>query len=292
MKKFKPIKNSFADLRESLWDTITNEWLRLLIILFFIGVAVFFWQSKLWNAEEEAFHVLLEFVGVGFIFLVVEHGLRKLETGLEDPKFLPVDRFLRDLGNSRKKHSEVIIFDTFLETVLLDENNCNAFRSNLKKVMLANITNANFSCKILCLKPESDWSAKRADDRNDIFSPEDYKNRMIRAMDMLKHIKSEICQEVLHHNDGKDHEGKKKEIKAITQKIVIREYDREPPFSMYSINNYAYISFYQIGIKSTSSRQLYAPADTEFGKNIFSYFKKTFSEIWDAATEIKPEENN
>lgn len=285
--KLKHYKKSFVDLKESLYDTIENEWLRVSIIGFIILLALLFWQFNWLGIKEESFHVFLEFVGVFIIFLLVEHALRKMESGLEDPKYLPMDKFLLDLGNARLKENEIIIFDTFLETVLLQEDNCNSFRKNLKEAMLANVLNNNFSIKILCLDPNSSRAASRAQDRNDILSADDYRNRMIRAMERLKHIKLEVCDEIFFENDGKYHDGNTKDLNSIQSKITIKQYDDDPPFSMYSINNYAYISFYQKGIKSTSSRQLYAPADTEFGKNIFNYFRKTFNDIWQKAIEVK-----
>jgi hypothetical protein len=249
--------NQLRELTNSLSHTVRTQTLRLSIILFIaFGSYYKYFQDPINN--EHWFHTFLEFIGVAFIFLIVEHALKKTDSGILDPKPLPLDKFIENIGVGKK---ELILFDTFLETLLLEKNNKTDFEENFRKVIK---NNKNFSVKILLLDNNSEYVENRAKDRNDI-DVDLYRKRMLMAKQELEHIKNQICLD----------------DPTCDERILIRYYDAPPPFAMYSLDKCAYISFYPKGIKSTDSRQLYIPDDSELGKLLFNFYYTAFESMWE-----------
>lgn len=255
LKNFRNPSDSLNDLAKSLKRTVENEWLRLFIISLIIT-----FSFLAYNPEEEHtkqwLHVAVEFIGVAFLFLVIEHGLNKLDSGISDPKPLPLEKFIQDI---RVAKSELILFDTFLETILLDKKNRIDFETNLKLIMKSN---KFFSAKILLLKDDSEFVNLRANQRK--VDTNKYRKDMLLAKMELEHIKNQIC---ITDPDCET-------------RIIIQYYDSPPPFAMYSIDESAYVSFYPEGLKTTHSRQLYIPDDTELGRLLFKFYKDAFSTYW------------
>lgn len=277
--------------------TIFNEWVRFSILMaisiLFLSLYIFisnrnngkikrdiFWDKKVVGYFEETnhagdhyFHLFLEFLGVAITFLIVDHVVKKTESGLEDPKPFPIDRFIYNITKARH---EIIIFDTFLETLLLDSDEMiySRFRQALSKFIYRN---KECSIKVLILDAESKKPiSDRAEQRKDIDSPEEYRSRMIRAKEKLLHIKKEIISKAIETNKLSD-----------KKSFIIKEYNSEVlPFSFYSTDENAYVGFYIPGFKSTDTRQIFTPNDTEHGKNVYIHFHSIFKNYWDGAVEI------
>ncbi|KAB2879746.1 hypothetical protein F9K33_07890 [bacterium] len=254
--------NSFGQLILETLHTLIKEWPRLCILLAIAGIA--YWAYKDTHTEHY-YHVFLEFIGVSVTFVIVEHSIRNLKSGIEDPIGLPVKKFIKDLKDANR---QLIIFDTFLETLLLDEKevNHNAFRSSLIHVLAHN---EKFRLKILLINSESPYVKTRAEQRGE-FLGEEHKKRIERAMEKLVDILSQIIHK----------------YPKCADKIEIKEYTETPPFAIYAVDGKAYVSFYPEGMKTSDARQLYIPNDTDLGKQLFAFFMAKFDEVWKGAVKV------
>jgi len=235
--------------------TIKEEWARVVVLLF---VALIFGAAYLDSNKpvEHYFDVFLEFIGALVLFLIVEHTIKKLGSGISDPAELPIKRFIADLEKSK---NELIILDTVLESIMKR----NDYRINFGNSLKTAITiNSSFSVRILVLDLKSPYAKERADQLG--MGIEEFLKIANPARMKLLHLKDEL------ENDDE----------RCRQRISIREYNISPPFAMYAIDRNAYISFFPKGKKSSDSRQLYIPHESELGQQIFDFFYSKFEEIW------------
>ena len=117
---FKSWKESWSDLNVSVRETFQNHWLRILILSsFIIGLLIFSYNMD--NTKENIenkkllLHFAIEFSGVLFLFLLIEHGLDKLNSGISDPEKLPLDKIIKSIKEGK---NELILYDIYLKTML------------------------------------------------------------------------------------------------------------------------------------------------------------------------------
>jgi|GEM_PF-5408025 len=247
----------------SILLTLKEELTRIVLLS---CIALFFFGMYFDDTSHEIyFHAGLEFVGATITFLIVERGIRKLASGINDPLKLPIPSFTTEIATARE---ELVLCDIFLESLIIDpgEVNYHAFRQSLKQVMEHCPT---FTVKILLTKPNTDFAKRRARDRNE-KNYDKFNERMERALKKLLHVRQDIWDSL---------------PESKTQ-IHIRLLDGNMPFAMYSVDQHAYVSFFPKKKKSTDSQQLEIPNHTELGKSLFEFYLISFDKLWGDAEDV------
>lgn len=256
-------KRSFVILLKHTKDAIHKEGARVyfLCCIAFAALAAFPTHHG-----EHYFHVFLEFTGAIILFLIVEHVLKNLKSGIKDPDKLPLDEFIDDIVYGTK---ELILYDTVFEKLAAE--NSDYFDKMKKAIKNAFSTNEKFSVRILIMKQNHDGLKLAA---GESIEKLEYFNKKV-AMAKMKFMNMVAEVNLSRHHD-----------------IKILEYSARPTFCMYSIDGKAYISFDPINskflphnMKPTESSLLYIPNNTDLGKEIYTYFKDEFSVFWKIAEE-------
>jgi hypothetical protein len=246
-------KKTWRLLSETV-HTIKEEWMRvsvLLFIAFFFGAAYLDSERK----QEHYFHIFLEFIGTLVLFLVVEHTIKKLGSGISDPDELPITDFITQLENGK---NELIILDTVIESIMSEDAYRLKFANSLRSAVSKS---ASFTARILILDLNSQYAKERALQLGMDYDA--FLDTAYRCKTQLLHTIAEIELD-----------------KKCQSKIFVHEYNISPPFAMYAVDYRGYISFFPKGNKSSNSRQLYLTNESELGQQIFNFFYSKFEEIW------------
>ncbi len=270
---FKSWKESWSDLNVSVRETFQNHWLRILILSsFIIGLLIFSYNMD--NTKENIenkkllLHFAIEFSGVLFLFLLIEHGLDKLNSGISDPEKLPLDKIIKSIKEGK---NELILYDIYLKTIL--NKKLTDFETSLKTAL---DNNSEFKVKILLFDPGTKESSDDIELRASQLAP-DLKNKE-EISKATSELKEEI--EVTHEKLEASLKEICSSLKICNDRIDLRYYKEAPLFSMYYLDGMAYISFYQKGKLTTDSRQLYVPENTELGELVLKFFMTRFMNIW------------
>lgn len=252
LSTLKSRKDSCSDLYNSVKDTYRNHWLRIWILILLICI-LFIIYSLLEDGEFKKIflHFAIEFTGVLFLFILIEHGLDKLNSGISETDDLRIDLIIDDI----RKSNSVLIYDIYLHTLLSDDF-IDKFRENCTAAFKKNNT---FSVKILLLSLEAKSHIHtRATQLGTTFE-ELHANMMI-SESRIKKIEKDFGN----------------------SNFKVGWYKDAPLFSMYYVKKCMNVSFFQDKTISTQSPQLYVPEHSELGRLVAKFYKDEFYKIWSA----------
>jgi len=220
--------------------------------------------------DEHYFFTAIEFVGVLITFLILEHGLSKLQelhiSGIKEVEHgLPVEEILESIKSAS---FDIIIMDTYLEKMVVNPSNRKILEENLHTVLKRN---PKIEIKFFLVDPACDEATKRIDE---LLPESSYKNH--------SEFKQAWSDSLVHLDNFRNILKNHKEIENLEKHFSIEIQDTRPPFSMYSIDGKAYVSFYRKNSQSTNSLQLCIPNNTDDGKLMYNFFVSSVIPQWQA----------
>lgn len=271
-------KDSFKELEETIGHTIRHQKPRIAILSLICILCLLIYYAF----DVDLFkHLFAEFIGVIFLFVLIEHGLDKLDSGISDNKKLldEMDKFIDDIETGKE---QLIIYDIYLFNILKDvKNEANNRRDRLSKnIKSALQKNLKFKVHILLLDHNDVLATKKYIDQRvaQLLKSKPNESKPYDKIQIEDNIRKDIgtCNKIIDKIINDIHE----EDKSLKDRLVLQRYIEAPLFAMYYLDGKAYLSFFSEEGFSANSHQLYLPDRAGLSGKVLSIFLERYKEIW------------